>query len=86
MKYTYKTIGTCSRVIEFEVENDKVKNVSFVGGCNGNLKGISALGKTAHVGSFTRNAVRTITGASRRINQGRKISVILILNLRQIVY
>ena len=43
MEYTYKTNGTCSREIHFEVENGKVKNVRFVGGCNGNLKGIGAL-------------------------------------------
>ena len=43
MEYTYKTKGTCSREIAFEVENGKVKNVQFYGGCNGNLKGIGAL-------------------------------------------
>ena len=43
MQYTYKTKGTCSREITFEVENGKVKNVQFFGGCNGNLKGIAAL-------------------------------------------
>lgn len=43
MKYTYKTKGTCSREISFELEDGIVKNVSFVGGCNGNLKGISKL-------------------------------------------
>ena len=43
MQYTYKTKGTCSREINFEVENGKVKNVTFIGGCNGNLKGIAAL-------------------------------------------
>ncbi len=43
MQYTYKTKGTCSREINFEVENGKVKNVRFIGGCNGNLKGIGAL-------------------------------------------
>ncbi len=40
---TYKTKGTCSREISFTVENDVVKNVNFVGGCNGNLQGISKL-------------------------------------------
>ncbi len=45
MQYTYKTKGTCSREINFEVENGKVKNVQFIGGCNGNLKGIAALGE-----------------------------------------
>ena len=43
MQYTYKTKGTCSREIVFEVENGKVKNVQVFGGCNGNLKGIGAL-------------------------------------------
>lgn len=41
--YEYKTSGTCSQLILFDVENGKVKNVQFIGGCNGNLKGISAL-------------------------------------------
>ncbi len=43
MKYTYKTKGTCSTQIDFEIENDKIHNVSFTGGCNGNLKAISKL-------------------------------------------
>lgn len=43
MQYDYKTKGTCSREISFEVEDGKVKNVQFYGGCNGNLKGIAAL-------------------------------------------
>ena len=43
MQYTYKTKGTCSQMINFEVEDGKVKNVQFFGGCNGNLKGIAAL-------------------------------------------
>ena len=45
MEFTYKTRGTCSREIAFEVENKKVKNVQFYGGCNGNLQGISSLVK-----------------------------------------
>ena len=43
MEFTYKTHGTCSREITFEVVDGKVQNVKFYGGCNGNLKGISAL-------------------------------------------
>lgn len=43
MQYEYKTKGTCSQRIYFDVEDGKVKNVQFVGGCNGNLKGIAAL-------------------------------------------
>ena len=43
MSFIYKTQGTCSSQIEFELERNIVKNVKFYGGCNGNLKGISAL-------------------------------------------
>lgn len=43
MKYTYRTMGTCSSQIDFEVEDGVLKDVRFMGGCNGNLKGISAL-------------------------------------------
>lgn len=42
--YTYKTRGTCSRQISFDIDdNGLVHNVSFVGGCNGNLKAIGIL-------------------------------------------
>lgn len=43
MQYEYKTKGTCSQMIYFDIEDGKVHNVQFVGGCNGNLKGIGAL-------------------------------------------
>lgn len=43
MKYQYLTEGTCSRCIDFEVEDGVVKDVRFTGGCNGNLQGIGAL-------------------------------------------
>ena len=40
---TYKTKGVCSREINFEVEDNKVKNVQFVGGCSGNTQGVARL-------------------------------------------
>ena len=43
MQFEYKTKGTCSQRILFEIEDNKLKNVQFLGGCNGNLKGIGAL-------------------------------------------
>lgn len=43
MQYEYKTKGTCSQKILFELEDGIVKNVQFIGGCNGNLKGICSL-------------------------------------------
>lgn len=43
MRYNYKTQNTCSQVISFDLEGNVVKNISFEGGCNGNLKAISSL-------------------------------------------
>ena len=43
MQYEYKTKGTCSQRILFEIVDGKVMNVQFIGGCNGNLQGISKL-------------------------------------------
>ena len=43
MQFTYKTKGTCSQMITFDVNNNIVTNVQFFGGCNGNLKGIAKL-------------------------------------------
>ena len=49
MKYTYRTKGTCSSTISFDLTDGILTNVSFTGGCNGNLKAISRLveGKNA---------------------------------------
>lgn len=41
--YSYKTRGTCSRSIQFDVVDGVVRDVRFEGGCNGNLKGIGRL-------------------------------------------
>ena len=43
MTFQYKTSGTCSQLINFEINDGIVSNVSFVGGCNGNLQGVSKL-------------------------------------------
>ena len=49
MVYTYKPRGTCSRLFEIEADDNLViQNVRIVGGCDGNLKGISALLKGMH--------------------------------------
>lgn len=39
----YMTEGVCSQVIDFDIEGNKLKNVSFFGGCEGNLKAIGIL-------------------------------------------
>ena len=43
MKYTYKTKGTCSQKITFDIEDGVVRNVEFLGGCSGNTKCIAQL-------------------------------------------
>ncbi len=44
MHHTYYPMGTCSRQIDFDIDDEgRVSNISFIGGCNGNLKGICAL-------------------------------------------
>ena len=43
MKHEYKTSMTCSSKIIFDIDGDTVKNVKFIGGCDGNLKAISKL-------------------------------------------
>ena len=43
MHYKYKTKGTCSIEISFDINDGVISNVSFLGGCNGNLKAISKL-------------------------------------------
>ena len=43
MRYEYKTVNTCSQLISFDIEGNIIRNIEFVGGCNGNLKAISKL-------------------------------------------
>ena len=43
-QYDYRMMGTCARTVSFELDGEKrVHNVEFLGGCNGNLKGIGKL-------------------------------------------
>lgn len=43
MHYDYKTENVCSQIISFEINDDIITDISFMGGCNGNLKAISKL-------------------------------------------
>lgn len=58
MHFTYEPKGVCSRKLDFDIEDGKVKNIVFVGGCNGNLKGLSALAE----GMLVEEAVQKLTG------------------------
>lgn len=43
MKKTYFTHGTCCKAFDIEIEDSRIRNVDFYGGCNGNLQGICSL-------------------------------------------
>ncbi len=43
MKITYRPRGVCSRLMEIELEDNKIASVHVIGGCDGNLKGIASL-------------------------------------------
>jgi len=58
MNIKHRNKGTCSSFVEFEIVDGKIHNVKFIGGCNGNLSGISALIE----GMDARDAVRRLKG------------------------
>ena len=58
MKFNYRTQGTCARNISFDIEDGVVSNIRFDGGCNGNLKGISALAE----GKNAEEIIETLSG------------------------
>lgn len=62
MHFTYKTQGTCSSAIDFDVENNVLTNVVFTGGCNGNLKGIGSLVEGMEVDEVIRRLQGTRCG------------------------
>lgn len=43
MQFEYRTRGTCSQMINLDIDGDIVRNVRFIGGCNGNLQAVSKL-------------------------------------------
>lgn len=62
--YEYKTKDTCAQMIRFDLDGNKVYNISFLGGCNGNLKAIATL--------LEGKSVEEITGALLGNTCGRR--------------
>ncbi len=60
MHYTPK--GVCSRGIDFEIEDNIIKNVTFTGGCNGNASGISKLVEGMSVDEVIKRLEGTLCG------------------------
>ncbi len=58
MEYSFRTSGTCSQLITFELNENKLSNIKFYGGCDGNLKAISKILE----GADADFVVQTLTG------------------------
>lgn len=63
--FQYNTQGVCAKCIYFEVEDKKVKNVSYIGGCNGNLKGICSLVDGMHIDDVIARLEGTTCGSKK---------------------
>ena len=57
---TYKTFGTCSRAINFEMDGDVIRRVEFEGGCSGNTQGVARLVE----GMTAQEAISRLSGIS----------------------
>ena len=56
--FKYKTKGTCSQEIQFDIEDGKLTNVKFIGGCAGNTQGVARLVE----GMTPEEAVKRLSG------------------------
>lgn len=59
-KIEFKPTGVCARQIDVEVDNGIVTSIAFTGGCNGNLKGLSALA----IGRTTDEVIKILEGTT----------------------
>lgn len=62
--FIYHTKGTCSRQIVLDISDDIIKDVKFIGGCSGNLQGISKL----VIGEHVDNVIQKLKGINCRNN------------------
>lgn len=76
MHKTYKTVGTCSKEINFDIEDNKIHNVSFVGGCNGNLKAVSSLVEGQNIDTVIKR-LKGITCNSKQTSCGDQLATAL---------
>ena len=76
MHKTYKTVGTCSKEINFDIEDNKIHNVSFIGGCNGNLKAVSSLVEGQNIDTVIKR-LKGITCNSKQTSCGDQLATAL---------
>ena len=70
MEYRYKPQGVCSTEIIVEVENNIIKNLKVINGCNGNLQGIASLVKGIECGRKGTSCPDQIAIALEKIKKG----------------
>ena len=75
--YSYKTKGVCSREIQFDVENDIIKEVRFIGGCMGNTQGVAALAKGRNIEEII-NTIKGIDSGGRGTSCPDQLALALI--------
>ena len=80
MQHSYQTNGTCSREILFEIEDGKLKNVQYIGGCNGNLKGISALAEGMEA-AFLAEKLSSIQSVVSGVGENQKLLLLLCMTI-----
>ena len=76
MHKTYKTVGTCSKEINFDIEDNRIHNVSFIGGCNGNLKAVSSLVEGQDIDTVIKR-LKGITCNSKQTSCGDQLATAL---------
>lgn len=80
--YSFKTRGVCAQEIYFDLDGDRVGNVEFIGGCNGNLKAIGKLIK----GMKAEDVIDTLKGndcGGRGTSCADQLAIALSLALQQ---
>ena len=67
----YTTRGTCSRLIKFDVDGDKVKDVQFVMGCHGNTQGVAKLveGMDIHEAISRHEVIKRLKGIDCNVEE-----------------
>lgn len=73
MQHTYHTKGTCSTKINFDIDNDRIYNVSYTGGCNGNLKAIASLVEGEKIDTVIKK-LKGITCGPRKTSCGDQLA------------
>ena len=82
MRFTYKTQGTCSTEIQFDINDNIITDISFTNGCNGNLQAVARLADRMTVDEIIKKC-KGIDCVSRGKNKGTSCADQLALALEK---